>query len=154
MNPKDLEDIRELLRGLEFNLNRMLQADYASYGITLLQGRLLSAVKLEGDMPIGRLADLMNMTPSNVSIICKRLEKMEYLSRSRCAQDARVVRVSLTEKGANILKNIHLSQKKRFESTGYATQKENLEIIKNGLIRLNQMFEDTVEQKIQEEKYD
>ena len=139
MNPEELAPIRKQLRDLDFNLTRAFQMDYTPYGLTMLQGRLLTTVECENGLAIGELADLLNMTPGNVSTLCKRLEKQGYLKRTRTEQDARVVFVTITQEGKETLKNINRALKKRFEAATLCGH-EDLKIITEGLERSNQLL--------------
>ena len=154
MKPEDLGPIRTLLRDLNFNLSKAFQSDYSLYGITLLQGRLLTTVELNGELTMGELADLLNMTPGNVSTLCKRLEKQGYLKRMRTTEDARIVHVKLTEQGKNTMEQINCALKKRFDSVSPSYQTEDLAIIEEGLRRLNQILAAVAAQNSKEENHD
>jgi DNA-binding MarR family transcriptional regulator len=67
--------------------------------ITAQQFWLLRHLNLHDASSIGELATALGISQSSATIACKRLEKAGLVTRRRCADDERVVRVSLTEAG-------------------------------------------------------
>lgn len=92
----------DLLRNISEGLGNTLQHVDADFGLTAVQMRVLRSLK-GGDKTVGALAKSMGMAGTNMSVICKRLEKEGLVFRSRDHQDERVVRVSVTDKGRKIV---------------------------------------------------
>lgn len=67
--------------------------------ITAQQYWLLRQLNLRGRSSIGELAASLGISQSSTTTACKRLERDGLVLRERCADDERVVRVSLTEAG-------------------------------------------------------
>ena len=55
---------------------------------------------------VGELSQSTQILRSNITSVCKKMEKDGYLVRSRSLMDERVVRVSLTDKGTKIMETI------------------------------------------------
>ena len=92
----------DLLRSISEGLGSTLQHVDADCGLTAVQMRVLRSLKA-GDKTVGMLAKSMGMAGTNMSVICKRLEKEGLVYRSRDHQDERVVRVSATDKGRELV---------------------------------------------------
>ncbi|MCO5178293.1 MAG: MarR family transcriptional regulator [Thermomicrobiales bacterium] len=67
--------------------------------ITAQQYWLLRHLNLRGQSSIGELATALGISQSSTTTACKRLERDGLVRRARCADDERVVRVSLTDSG-------------------------------------------------------
>jgi|CXWK01.1.fsa_nt_gi DNA-binding MarR family transcriptional regulator len=67
--------------------------------ITAQQYWLLRQLNLRGRSSIGELATSLGISQSSTTTACKRLERDGLVLRERCADDERIVRVSLTETG-------------------------------------------------------
>ena len=75
-------------------------------GMTHLQHQLLLAVRAHDDRrgpTVGEAADYLMMTPSSASELVDRAEAGGFLRRQRSGEDARVVRLHLTDLGAQKL---------------------------------------------------
>ncbi len=67
--------------------------------ITAQQYWLLRHLNLRGRSSIGELAAALGISQSSTTTACKRLERDGLVRRERCAEDERIVRVSLTAAG-------------------------------------------------------
>ena len=71
--------------------------------VTVSQHRVMVLLAAEGDLSVGQIAELSGVNQSNASRLCDRLQKLGLVARSRAAEDGRLVRVSLTEAGQQLL---------------------------------------------------
>ncbi|GHO83787.1 MarR family winged helix-turn-helix transcriptional regulator [Dictyobacter formicarum] len=60
---------------------------------------LLRHLRCSGPQNIGELAQALGITTGSATVACKRLEKAALITRTRQADDERVVQVSLTDLG-------------------------------------------------------
>lgn len=60
---------------------------------------LLRHLRCSGSQSIGELAQALGITTGSATVACKRLEKAGLITRTRQADDERVVQVSLTDAG-------------------------------------------------------
>lgn len=72
-------------------------------GITYPQYLVLCALGEGGEMTIGAIADRLDLEPSTVTPLVKRMEAGGLLTRQRSRSDERQVHVRLTEKGQAVL---------------------------------------------------
>ena len=69
------------------------------HGISMAQLHILYTLHRSGEMPMSRLADILNVSLSNATGLIDRLEERGYLERTRVPEDRRVVIVRLTSSG-------------------------------------------------------
>jgi len=64
---------------------------------------LLRHLRDVGPLSMGELANALGITTGSATTACKRLEKTGLLTRERQASDERIVHVTLTEQGRNLI---------------------------------------------------
>ena len=69
-------------------------------GVTYPQYLVLVALWAKDDQTVGSLGEMLFLESSTLTPLLKRLERLEFLTRSRDLEDERQVRIRLTEKGA------------------------------------------------------
>ncbi|HEY0951274.1 MarR family transcriptional regulator [Nocardioides sp.] len=74
--------------------------------VTVAQFRLLVLVAGAGERTVGDIAEHLGVNHSNASRHCDRLERLGLLARRRSRSDGRVVRVRLTEAGADVVDQV------------------------------------------------
>ena len=107
--------IEYLSRSITDNIVLIFRPILDHYGITYLQYQILYQIKAYEPCPIGNLAKLVRMENGNTSATCKKLEMAGLLIRSRSEKDERVVNLSLTPQGNQMVSDISatLDQKYR-----------------------------------------
>lgn len=80
-------------------INRVYKPLLDKLGITYPQYLVLSALWEEDGRSIGAIANRLDLEPSTITPLVKRLEAAGFVSRVRALEDERSVRVSLTERG-------------------------------------------------------
>jgi MarR family transcriptional regulator, organic hydroperoxide resistance regulator len=111
------------------------------YGLTMLQVRILVEVYHHEDHTIGSLANRINMAGTNISTMCKKLEKKGLMERIRDQADERVVRVAITAKGEEIVKEIDQKLNEKISQFVGDETEENLNNIIMGLQKLNELLQ-------------
>lgn len=125
------------VRFLRFHLlsNKKLQDQLERVGLTPPQFYVLATIGYSGGLPFGEIGEKMMVTVSNLTGIVDRLEDKGLVARERDPRDRRVVRVTLTEKGAKLHKNaIPLFEKsiaELFSSLSGEQQKELSHLLRN-----------------------
>lgn len=130
-------ELLDLVRSINIHMNSVLNRFYAPYGLTRPQAIVLSEIEVHGPMPVGILAQKLNMTTSNLCLIAQRLERSGFLHRRRDPHDQRSVILTATDQCHQLIHEVqaHVSQlmKTRLE---YADP-ENMDKIMEGLRLLN-----------------
>ena len=88
-------------------VNRMdrLTADVCrAHGLTLSQFGVLEALYSKGDLPVGKVKDLVLSSDGTIPLIVRNLEKAGYISTEKDPGDARRKILSLTDEGSAVVK--------------------------------------------------
>ncbi len=72
-------------------------------GISMAQLNILYTLRRSGEMPMSRLADVLNVSLSSATGLIDRLEERGYIERTRVPEDRRIVMVHLTSAGAQMI---------------------------------------------------
>ena len=129
------------LRQMTWETSRMFSCSASRMGLTVLQVGILMEVDRLGSVSIGALGKNLSIAGGNISNVCKRLEQMGYLSRERSQQDERVVMVSLTEQGKQLLEDNINALEARIEAVMKQEPQENMDDILRGLQKMNELFD-------------
>jgi DNA-binding MarR family transcriptional regulator len=95
-------------------------------GVTGSQTMLLFHLRMRGDLPMGRLADLLGIGLPNLTGIVDRMEEHGLVRRRRVPDDRRVVLVSLTDDGRRIPEEIEGVQRELLAATFAALDDDRL----------------------------
>lgn len=87
-------------------IDRLFQCYYEEYGITSVQIPVIMTLVKHERLRVSQLAQILHIGSSNITPLCKRLEKSGLIKRSRDMYDQRVVYVSLTDKAMAIFRDI------------------------------------------------
>jgi DNA-binding MarR family transcriptional regulator len=75
-------------------------------GISMAQLHVLYLVESHGEMPMNRLADMLDISFSNATGLIDRIEERGFVERMRVPTDRRIVVVRLTPAGRRMLDEI------------------------------------------------
>jgi DNA-binding MarR family transcriptional regulator len=75
-------------------------------GISMAQLHILYTLQRNGEMPMSRLAELLNVSLSNATGLIDRIEERGYVERTRVPEDRRVVKIRVTAEGSRMLDEI------------------------------------------------
>jgi DNA-binding MarR family transcriptional regulator len=126
-----------LVRNISEGFNSALLPVVASSGLTLTQFRLLMLCSLQPEETVSGLSHLSGVAAANVSAICKRLEGMGLLRRTRDREDERVVHVRLTEEGVRTIHSVDEAVHVRYGPLFRQESPQAIERMLEGLQSLN-----------------
>lgn len=129
--------IWDYTRKISENANCIFSPVCEEYGLTMMQVRILTELYQNSSHTIGSLAADTCMAGANISVMCKKLEKMEFLERIRDQEDQRVVKVVLTDKGNGIITEIDRNLNIKFSEQIKDIDEETLDDIIMGMEKLN-----------------
>lgn len=115
--------------------------------ITYPQFMLMKLLQSKQPMTVGELVRLLGIDQGNGSNMCKKLEKKGWILRQRNPQDERVVLLSLTAQGEEILNHIHAYSQKKCKDVFYMLSDEEVEQAVQGLLTLVENCKKIVDQK-------
>ncbi|WP_062106770.1 MarR family winged helix-turn-helix transcriptional regulator [Bacillus niameyensis] len=141
----DVDEFKNILweytRKIGENTNIAMNSLCDQFDLTILQMRILMAIKQEGFHTIGSLAHTIHVAGTNMSTMCKRLEKKELIQRIRDQNDERVVKVILTDKGLHIVDEIDRMLIEKISQYVDNVSTETLYEIIAGLKKMNELLE-------------
>jgi DNA-binding MarR family transcriptional regulator len=75
-------------------------------GISMAQLHILYTLQRAGEMPMSRLAELLNVSLSSATGLIDRIEERGFVERTRVPEDRRVVKIRVTPDGLRMLGEI------------------------------------------------
>lgn len=75
-------------------------------GISVAQLHILYTLRRNGQMPMSRLAEVLNVSLSNATGLIDRIEERGFVDRTRVPEDRRIVLIRVTEAGERMLTEI------------------------------------------------
>jgi DNA-binding MarR family transcriptional regulator len=100
------ESIGYLLRQLRIRMDRAIDAEMAEHELTGVQWGPLLAIDLGLGDTAAELARVACVDTGAMTRMLDRLEAKGLLERSRCPEDARVVRLVLTDEGRRVCREV------------------------------------------------
>jgi DNA-binding MarR family transcriptional regulator len=105
-----LVSLRRVIRATDLHSKHLAKTT----GLTAPQILLLQTIRNKGEMTIGELASIMNLSQATVTTIIDRLEKRELVKRERSTTDKRKVFALLTDNGHEVLKSAPIPLQDQF----------------------------------------
>lgn len=87
-------------------LDRIFHHFFEQYNITSVQIPVLTTLVKHEKLMVSQLAQLLHIGSSNITPLCKRLEKSGLITRTRDTVDQRVVYVTLTDTAKAMMEEI------------------------------------------------
>lgn len=118
--------------------------------ITYPQFMLMKILQSKQPMTVGGLVKLVGIDQGNCSNMCKKLEKKGWVSRQRNPQDERVVLLSLTDQGQDIVDRIHAYGRLKSQRVFDLLSDDEIEQTMQGVCMLIESFKQIIYQKEEE----
>ena len=134
MEPIEFQnEVWEIVRTITNQMDTLFRSCYENYGLTVGQTRILFLLNGGKKMSVTALSRLLDITPGNLSVTCKRLEKNGLLVRQRDNKDERVVLVFLSDKGKETLSKLQNNLEGKCKKIWGEIPEKDLEIIIQGM---------------------
>jgi DNA-binding MarR family transcriptional regulator len=78
------------------------------HGISMAHLHLMSMLDRHGELPMSRIAELLDVSDSNATGLIDRMEERGLVARVRHPEDRRVVLVTVTDRGRQILTDMEI----------------------------------------------
>ncbi len=75
-------------------------------GLSMAQINILYTLKRCGEMPMSRLAEMLNVSLSNATGLIDRIEERGFVERTRVPEDRRIVLIRVTPAGEQMLREL------------------------------------------------
>jgi len=96
------ERVSFLTHRINAQLQQVCNPLIADHKLDLYSSRIIVAIAEKGPLKVGELVDLMALPQSTMSHQLKRMERDDYVRRTRSETDNRTVVITLTQKGADV----------------------------------------------------
>ncbi|MGH4050768.1 MAG: MarR family winged helix-turn-helix transcriptional regulator [Clostridium sp.] len=103
------EKLIDVLKSVNGKLNGILHDFYEPYGLTSVQASVLLELNKNGEQNITDLCKHLYVGKSNLSPLCKRMEKSGFIERVRNSKDERCVNIKMTQYAKNIMNEVSKS---------------------------------------------
>jgi DNA-binding MarR family transcriptional regulator len=81
--------------------------------LSLIHLTVLTLLEVEGPVPMGRLAEWLDVSHASVTGIVDRMEERGLVERRRAADDRRVISIHLTDTGASVSRDLLARRQER-----------------------------------------
>ena len=138
MEPAEFKNqVWALMRDITDRMNGVFHPIIDRYGLTIMQMRVLFEIRREDGCTVSGLSRRVCAAGTNVSALCKRLEREGLLERSRDPRDERVVHITLTGEGRRTVDEVDALVTRAFP----LLNEEDAEVILDGMQRLSLLLQ-------------
>lgn len=141
----NVEEFKKVIFGYTKEINENMNIAFhflgEKYGLTLMQLRILMEIYRAGTHTVGSLAEASSVAGTNISTMCKRLEKEGFVQRIRDQIDERIVRIQLTEFGEKTILEIDDYLNNRISRILADDADETFKIITSGMDKINSLLQ-------------
>lgn len=134
-------ELWECFQYLRSSMTNIFGPIVAESGLTMLQAWILIEVRTAGKATVGELGEVIGSGSGNASTMCKKLEQMGLVYRERAEYDERVVHVSLTDEGREILGKIEHDIQNRYAKVLASWPPEDFALITAGTHKIREILE-------------
>ncbi len=132
--------IERLLRQVAFIIKRRGRDILSNFDITTPQFLALQILKDRPGVTMGELCDLLFLACSTGTDLIDRMEKNGYLERNRDTKDRRVVRLSITEKGKDVIGQVLKARRRYVDSILTQLTEEETDGLAQALEKLHKLM--------------
>jgi DNA-binding MarR family transcriptional regulator len=109
-----IEEAVQLIPKVNLLVNREYQTTSKEYDLSISQLFFLRTLYLKGEMTMGSISEALHITPPSATTTAEKLIKQELIVRKESPSDRRVVMVSLSPKGKDLMDRFMAARKKRW----------------------------------------
>ena len=129
MNPND---IISLIYKIRDKVNKRLIAEMEFHGIEAIvtsHGDILYALDQKNRMTMAEIASVIRKDKSTVTSLVDKLVKLGYVSKERDTEDTRVIYVTLTREGQELMPIFHQISRELLEAFSVGITEEEKELL-------------------------
>ena len=139
------DQLAETIFALSRNMKEGMAFDSDTLQLTVLQFQTLIFVKKHKDVLMGDIADQFNISLPTATVLSDKLVNLKLIQRTKDENDRRIVKVSLTEKGIELLKKAMKQRHQKISKTlAYLSsedKKQLLRILENLSVNIKKAYE-------------
>jgi DNA-binding MarR family transcriptional regulator len=111
-------------------------------GISMAQLHILYTLQRTGEMPMSRLADVLNVSLSNATGLIDRIEERGFVERTRVPEDRRIVLIRVTDAGRRMLDEVDAISTELLRSVFARIGRSQLTLVGRAIAELRRGLED------------
>lgn len=132
--------IERLLRHVAFIIKKRGRDILSDFEITTPQFLALVVLKDKPGITMGELCERLFLACSTATDLIDRMEKNGYLERNRDPEDRRVIRLSITGKGKDIISQVINARRRYVESILAQLTQEEIDQLERSLEKLDALM--------------
>lgn len=133
--------IWDLTRQIMDGMDAVFRPISEQNGLTRAQLQILLKIRIaEQPETVGSLGKHMGISAGNMSSMCKKLEQDGFLQRCRDAQDERIVRLTLSDKGMGAIAQINELIEQQFRDCLCNMGEKKIEAIVDSMQELSRIL--------------
>ena len=87
-------------------IHEKIKAEMAQYKLTITEFSVLEVLYLKGKQPIQQIGHCILISSGSMTYVIDKLEERDLLCRNACPEDRRMIHVTLTEQGTEMMNEI------------------------------------------------
>ena len=111
-------------------------------GISMAQLHILYTLQRTGEMPMSRLADVLNVSLSNATGLIDRIEERGFVERTRVPEYRRIVLIRVTDAGRRMLDEVDAISTELLRSVFARIGRSQLTLVGRAIAELRRGLED------------
>jgi DNA-binding MarR family transcriptional regulator len=133
-------EIWDLIRLVSVGMDHVFRPIVEPCGLTMMQTRILMEIARSDSSTVGNLAGVVGLSSGNASTLFKKLEQSGFIKRIRDSHDERVVKLLLTELGAETVQKIDRAIQTKYAAILAGKSSRDLAVIIAGMRKLNEIL--------------
>jgi len=118
------------------SIQERVKTDISDHGMRTSDFTVLEALYHKGRQTIRQISEAVLINTGSITYVIDKLEKNEWLERSYCKEDRRVVYIQLTDKGKELMDEVFPKHQKVIEELFEDISTEEIETVINVLKRV------------------
>src|SRR5687767_9267315 len=112
-------------------------------GVSMAQLHILYTLQRSGEMPMSRLAEVLQVSLSNATGLIDRIEERGFVERTRVPEDRRVVMIRVTDAGRRMLEEVDAMSSDLLRSVFGRIGRSQLAAVGRAIAELRRGLEET-----------
>jgi DNA-binding MarR family transcriptional regulator len=138
-------EVAKLFHDVSKKMKHGMRRSFEDIGITMPQGMVICVLFKLGEIKISEISKHLGLSNSTVSGVVDRLEKQQFVERTRSKTDKRIVYVKLTERFIEMHKNFHTIADQHIKKILDKASDDEIEKIIEGLKVLKRILCEEIE---------
>lgn len=124
---EELFEVTSMFRTLLKSISQEWNKRGREYNLSFPQYKMLYILDMSGTQKVSQLAECLGITPAAITGITDKLLTEGYVKRERAEHDRRVVNITITEPGKEIMRKVNENQKEMIDGMFNQLQEEDLQ---------------------------